>query len=76
MPSATSRISFLDALLRPHRRSQRKADLCKTLSASEQRAAARYRAVADAPIPEETRLRAERQVSLGAQPVIHLRRVV
>jgi hypothetical protein len=27
MPPATGRISFFDALLRPHRRSQRKADM-------------------------------------------------
>lgn len=39
----------------------------ETTPAAEREAAARYRAVADAPIPEETRLRVEHETRMGGR---------
>jgi hypothetical protein len=75
MPPATGRITFLDALLRLYRRPQRKADTGEALTAADLRAAARYRAVADAPISKAARLLAQRGAGAGSPAAIHLQRL-
>jgi hypothetical protein len=40
----------------------------------QRKAAARWRKIAEAPIPEETLRRARQQIANGTRPVIHLRR--
>lgn len=75
MPSTTSSISLLGVLLRLHRRSKRTSDTSGTSLAAQRKAAARYRAVAEAPIPEEIRRRAMNRGRSRTQPVVHLQRV-
>ncbi|MGH3403225.1 MAG: hypothetical protein ACRDRJ_12135 [Streptosporangiaceae bacterium] len=63
------------ALLRVARWAMRWTESDETTSAAQHRAAARYAAVADAPIPKEARLRAEREMRTGTRQVVHLRRL-
>jgi hypothetical protein len=74
MGSATNRVSPLDALLLLPRRVARWVFRDETTPTAEREAAARYRAVAEAPIPKETRLRVEREIRMGTRPVVHFRR--
>lgn len=75
MPTATNRTSIIDALLRLHRHSKRKPSAGKASLAAQREAAARYRAVLNAPTSKETRDRAEYEVRSGSRPVVHLGRV-
>jgi hypothetical protein len=75
MPSITGSIGLLRALLRRHRHFKRTADTSRTSLAAQRTAASKYRAVAEAPIPEEIRRRAMSSGRSGTQSVIHVQRV-
>lgn len=74
MSPTANRVSHLDVLLRLPRRVARWVFRDETTVDAEREAAARYRAVVEAPIPKKTRLRVEREIRMGTRPVVHLRR--